>query len=257
MIRGVDATVTFVPGFMQRGEAWEPIAARLAQRYRSVCVDFATWTFGERLQELLAAAPPGAAVVAYSMGGRLALHAALREPDRFAALVLVGVSAGIEDQGERDDRRRADESLAEWIERRSIEEVVSRWEAQAVFSGQAPDVRDLQRPGRLSHDPRNLAQLLRSGGQGVLAPVWNRLAEIRSPVLLTAGEHDLRYTDAARRMAAAIPGARVKLISDAGHAPQLEAPDNFEHVLLEFLDEHLGEDVVVDGHAQPGPLGDG
>jgi 2-hydroxymuconate-semialdehyde hydrolase len=88
-----------------------------------------------------------------------------------------------------------------------------------------------------------------------LTPVWNRLAEIRCPVLLTAGEHDRRYAEAARRMAAGIPGARVKLISDAGHAPQLEAPDNFEHVLLEFLDEHLGERVVVDGDAEAGTLG--
>ena len=30
-----------------------------------------------------------------------------------------------------------------------------------------------QRPGRLSHDPRSLALLLRTAGQGVLAPVWH------------------------------------------------------------------------------------
>ena len=234
-----------MPGFMQRGEAWEPIASRLAARYRSTCLDFETWTFEERVGEILAAAPPGAAVVGYSMGGRLALHAALREPDRFAVLVLVGVSAGIEDSGVREDRRRSDESLAEWMERRSIEEVVSRWEAQPVFAGQSPELRERQRPGRLAHDPRRLAELLRTAGQGALAPVWDRLGRLRTPVLLAG---------AARRMADAVADARVRLVPDAGHAPQLEAPAAFEALLVDFLDEHLGERGVVDAHAETGSL---
>jgi 2-succinyl-6-hydroxy-2,4-cyclohexadiene-1-carboxylate synthase len=241
--------VTFVPGFMQRGEAWEPVAAGLATRYRSTCLDFSTWTFEERVEEILAATAPGDALVGYSMGGRLALHAALREPERPGALVLVGVSAGIEDRGEREDRRRSDESLAEWMERRSIEEVVERWERQPVFETQPGDLRERQRPGRLSHDPRLLAQLLRSAGQGALEPVWEHLKDLRCPVLLTAGEQDRRYGSAARRMAAEFPDARIRLVPDAGHAPQLEAPAEFTELLLEFLDEHLGDRGVVDGDA--------
>ena len=183
------------------------------------------------------------------MGGRLALHAALREPERLGALVLVGVTAGIEDPREREDRRRSDESLAEWMERRSIEEVVARWEQSPVFATQSEELRERQRPGRLSHDPRRLAELLRSAGQGAIPPVWDRLAELRCPVLLTAGEHDRRYASAAHRMAERIADARVRLVADAGHAPQLEAPDAFAELLREFLDEHLGDSTVVDGDA--------
>src|SRR4051812_49080793 len=166
---------------MQRGEAWEPVAARLAERYRCTCLDLRTWTFEERVEEILAAVAPGDAVVGYSMGGRLALHAALREPGHLGALVLVGVSAGIEDRVEREDRRRSDESLAEWMERRSIEEVVERWERNPVFETQAPELREWQRPGRLSHDPRRLAQLLRSAGQGALQPGGGRVGPPEGP----------------------------------------------------------------------------
>jgi 2-succinyl-6-hydroxy-2,4-cyclohexadiene-1-carboxylate synthase len=234
---------------MQRGEAWQPVATRLAERYGCTCLDLGTWTFEERVEEILAAVAPGGALVGYSMGGRLALHAALREPGRFRALVLVGVSAGIEERGEREDRRRSDESLAEWMERRSIEEVVERWESQPVFATQPAELREWQRPGRLSHDPERLAELLRSAGQGVLEPVWDRLSTLSCPVLLTAGEQDRRYSSAAARMAVRLPQARVKLIRDAGHAPQLEAPDQFTRLLGEFLDEHLGDGGVVDRKA--------
>jgi 2-succinyl-6-hydroxy-2,4-cyclohexadiene-1-carboxylate synthase len=231
---------------MQRGEAWEPVAARLAERYRCTCLDLRTWTFEERVEEILAAVAPGDAVVGYSMGGRLALHAALREPGLLGALVLVGVSAGIEDRVEREDRRRSDESLAEWMERRSIEEVVERWERNPVFETQPAELREWQRPGRLSHDPRRLAQLLRSAGQGALEPVWERLGTLKCPVLLTAGEQDRRYSSIAGRMADRIPAARVRLVPDAGHAPQLEAPAEFAELLAKFLDEHLGDGGVVE-----------
>jgi 2-succinyl-6-hydroxy-2,4-cyclohexadiene-1-carboxylate synthase len=249
IIRAVAPTVTFVPGFMQRGESWQPVAAGLPERYRSNCLDFRTWTFEERVEEIVAVTQPGDALVGYSMGGRLALHAALRDPGMLAGLVLVGVSAGIEDRGEREDRRRSDESLAEWMERRSIEEVVERWEREPVFETQPDALREWQRPGRLSHDPRLLAQLLRSAGQGVLEPVWHRLGELRCPVLLTAGEQDRRYASAARRMAEELREARVRLLPDAGHAPQLEAPSEFTALLVEFLDEHLGDRGVVDREA--------
>jgi 2-succinyl-6-hydroxy-2,4-cyclohexadiene-1-carboxylate synthase len=241
IIRAVAPTVTFVPGFMQRAEAWRPVAEPLSQRYRVRSLDFATWTFEERLGEV----PAGGALVGYSMGGRLALHAALRNPGRTAALALVGASPGIEDPDEREARRRADEELAAWIEQHTIEEVVDRWEAQPVFATQSDRLRAQQRPGRLSHDPRQLATLLRSAGQGALEPVWDRLPELACPVLLIAGELDDRYAEAAQRMAGRLPDARVRLVPGAGHAPHLEAP----LLVAELLDEHLGDGGVVDREA--------
>src|SRR4051794_29917641 len=92
--------VVFLPGFMQHADAWAPVAAAVGERYPSKAVDFATWTFEDRLAEIREAASIGDVLVGYSMGGRLALHAALRDPERYAGLALVGVSPGIEDAGE-------------------------------------------------------------------------------------------------------------------------------------------------------------
>ena len=56
------------------------------------------------------------------------------------------------------------------------------------------------------------------------------------PVLVLAGEHDTRYADHARRMAAAIgPAATVRLVRRAGHACHLERPAEVAEALVAFL----------------------
>lgn len=232
--------VIFIPGFMQRGDAWAQVAGRVGQRYPSTCLDPRSHDFEGRVEEITAACPPGSVPVGYSMGGRLALHAALRDPGRFAALVLVGASAGIEDPSERSAREEADAELAAWIESQPIERVVERWEANPVFATQSGEVVEAQRPGRLAHDPRELADLLRSAGQGACPPVWQRLGELECQLLAIAGEDDPVYAAAAHRMAAAAPRGAWALVPGAGHAPQLEAPGATADALLELLDQHLG-----------------
>lgn len=221
---------------MQRGDAWAPVADRLRERYPSVLLDHATWTRDERIAEIQAAASPRAVAVGYSMGGRLALHAVLRDPGRWLGLAVIGATAGAE---RPDERAAADDRLAAWIERQPIETVVERWEALPVFATQTARLRAAQRPGRLSHDPRRLATLLRSAGQGAAPPVWDELRALTVPVLCLAGELDEPYARAARRMAAALPHGEARLVPGCGHAPQLEDPAAVAAELAAFLGERL------------------
>jgi 2-succinyl-6-hydroxy-2,4-cyclohexadiene-1-carboxylate synthase len=228
---------------MQHADAWSPVAAAVAERYPSKVVDFATWTFEDRLAEIHDASAPGDVLVGYSMGGRLALHAALREHDRYAGLGLVGVSPGIEDALERGQRAEADRELASWIESHSIEEVVARWEDNLVFESQSPALVAAQRPGRLAHSPADLALLLRTGGQGAMPPVWDRLGSLRTPILALAGENDSKYWEAAQRMHASADasGGRIEAvaIAAAGHAAHLEQPEAVRDALLDWLAVHV------------------
>jgi 2-succinyl-6-hydroxy-2,4-cyclohexadiene-1-carboxylate synthase len=219
---------------MQHADAWSPVAAAVRERYPSKVVDFATWTFEDRLSEIHDATERGDVLVGYSMGGRLALHAALREPERYGGLALVGVSPGIEDEDERQRRSKADQELAAWIESHSIEEVVARWEDNLVFDSQPEALVAAQRPGRLAHSPADLALLLRTAGQGAMTPVWDRLGEFRMPLLAMAGKEDTKYWDAAQRMRAA---ARIDAvgIEGAGHAAHLEQPEAVTDELRAWL----------------------
>jgi 2-succinyl-6-hydroxy-2,4-cyclohexadiene-1-carboxylate synthase len=226
--------VLFIPGFMQRGDAWRPVAELLPERYPSTMLDHSEHSFESRIREI---EQSGADVlVGYSLGGRLALRAALRSPDSFRAVVLVGATAGIEEGPLRAARAEADEKLASWMEAMPIEDIVGLWERQPLFADQPDALVEEQRPGRLSHDPRSLALLLRTAGQGVLEPVWHELRSLELPVLAIAGARDDGYTRAAKRIASTAPNGRVAIVENAGHAAHLQRPDEVAGLISEFLD---------------------
>jgi len=227
--------VLFIPGFMQRGDAWRPVAELLPERYPSTLLDHAEHSFEGRLREI---AESGADIlVGYSLGGRLALRAALRSPESFTAVVLVGSTAGIEEGPLRAARAQADEKLASWIEAMPIEDVVGLWERQPLFADQSDALVEAQRPGRLSQDQRSLALLLRTAGQGILEPVWHELRGLELPVLAIAGARDDGYTAAAKRIASTAPRGRAAIVEEAGHAPQLQQPAAVSALIAGFLDE--------------------
>lgn len=235
-------SVIFVPGFMQPAEAWADVAGRVPERYPSVLLRHREHEREGRLAEIAEAAAleaDGAVLCGYSLGGRLALHAALRAPERYRGLVIVGASAGIDEPTARAARREADEKLASWMETQPIERIVELWERQPLFADQSERLIEAQRPGRLAQDPLALARLLRTAGQGAMDPVWGRLPAFDLPLLALAGSRDERYRRAGRRMASEAPDAHAAVIEHAGHAAHLQRPDDFTDALLAFLDERV------------------
>jgi 2-succinyl-6-hydroxy-2,4-cyclohexadiene-1-carboxylate synthase len=226
--------LVLVPGFMQRGDAWAPLVEQLPDHLEATAVDHRAHDVAGRLAEI-AAAGDGAVLCGYSLGGRLALRAALREPRRFRGLVTIGASPGIEDPVARGSRAEADARLAGWMEATPIADIVAVWERQPLFADQSDALVEAQRPGRLSHDPRSLALLLRTAGQGALDPVWHELERLEPPLLAVAGATDEAYARVAERMARVAPAGRLALVEHAGHAPHLQRPGAAAALLAEFV----------------------
>jgi pimeloyl-ACP methyl ester carboxylesterase len=62
-----------------------------------------------------------------------------------------------------------------------------------------------------------------------------RLERIGAPVLLVWGERDrMVFARGAERVLGAVGGARLELIEDCGHCPQVEAPERMEQLLAAF-----------------------
>jgi 2-succinyl-6-hydroxy-2,4-cyclohexadiene-1-carboxylate synthase len=161
----------------------------------------------------------------YSMGGRVALHAALARPEAVRRLVLVGASPGLAGETERAQRRSADERLADRIEAIGVEAFAAEWAELPLWAGQPARVRAAAHADRLRNTAEGLAAALRGLGTGALPPLWDRLGELPMPVTLVVGERDEKFHAIAEDMAARIADPRVVVIPGAGHAAHLERPD--------------------------------
>ena len=237
-------TVALVHGFAQTGGCFGPFGAAIEADHRVLRVDQAG--HGGSLRHLHAGLDEGAellvhtvgdaVLVGYSMGARLALHAALAHPTRVLALVLVGGTAGIEDPDERAVRRAEDEDRARRLESIGLDAFLEEWLAMPMFAGLPEWARFDEE--RRRNTVEGLAASLRRAGTGTMAPLWERLEGLACPVLCVTGERDERYGLLAERLVAAAGGpARHVVIEGAGHAAHLERPEATADTVLRFLRE--------------------
>jgi 2-succinyl-6-hydroxy-2,4-cyclohexadiene-1-carboxylate synthase len=234
------AELVLLHGFTQTGRSWQPVLHALAARYRAVAPDLpghgafaarrpASFAACDAYLRALAAAP--ITLAGYSMGGRVALHAALALGDRVARLVLIGASPGIADPAERAARAAADARLAERIEAIGLEAFVREWSEQPLFAGMPRGIAEVAHADRMRNTAAGLAAALRGLGTGIMPSLWDRLGKPAMPVELVVGERDEKFRAIAELMAAALPDARTHVVPGAGHAVQLEAPDAIVELL--------------------------
>ncbi len=236
--------LVFLHGFTQTHHHWHAGALALAERLGTdpalTFVDLPGHGLSARDTTPIADGAAAAAdlagpgtYVGYSMGGRFALLAALARPDLVERLVLVGATAGIDDAADRAARRSLDEDRADRLERVGAEQFLDEWLAAPMFAGLPADADALEH--RRRNTTAGLATSLRSAGTGSQPTVWSRLRDIDAPALVLAGEHDGKFVDIGRRLAAALPEATFVEIPDAGHAAPMESPHAAVDVISAWL----------------------
>ena len=181
---------------------------------------------------------PEAVWVGYSMGGRLALGAAVLGPERVAGLVLESASPGLETEAERRARRERDEALARRILSTGVDAFVNDWMAQPLFASQRdlPElVQERERRRRKRASARGLAGSLLGMGTGAQPSFWGRLGELEMPVLVLTGALDRKFEAIGDRMAEAIPRATRRSVPEAGHTVHLERPEAWLEGVFSFV----------------------
>jgi pimeloyl-ACP methyl ester carboxylesterase len=171
-------------------------------------------------------------LVGHSLGGAIAIGAALAAPGRIARLVLVD-STGLGDEINPDLVRLLDAPPSE-TGSRALLELFFHDQRLVLDAGVAEHHAALSRPG--AHDAlRSISgEAFTAGGQR--AVVDGRLAEITQQVLVVWGDRDQVVPAAhAERAGAAFADVEVAVIPNAGHVPQVEEPEAFATILARFL----------------------
>jgi len=239
--------VLFISGLADEGACWVDQVAGLADRYRVTTFDnrgvgrsatpegpFRIADFAADTAALMESLGlERAHVVGSSMGGAIAQELALAHPHRVRSLVLNGTWC-------RGDRflheifrnwiwsaEKAD-SIRDFLVTVNLwcfapriwnEGTMDEWIAAAEGSPYAQSVDAFSRSAEalIHHDSAD------------------RIGAIEAPTLVTVGELDLvlprRFSEA---IAERIGGARMVVISAAGHQPFQEAPDEYNRLLDEF-----------------------
>lgn len=172
-------------------------------------------------------------LVGHSMGGMVAQEVVARRPELVSKLVLAGTSPSF---GKPD---------GDW-QRGFIAERTAPLDAgQTMADLAARLVPEMAGPAALPEGLRLAAHCM-----SLVSPATYRralealvtfdrranLPHIRVPTLLIAGEHDRNAPPAVmKKMAAAIPGSTFIELAGVGHLQNLEAPDEFDGLLLNFL----------------------
>lgn len=163
----------------------------------------------------------GRALLGYSMGGRLALHALLDPGHPWQAAVIIAADPGLEAAAARATRRAADAAWASRALTGNWQEFLDAWNSQPILGPSVP--RDPQAAGRLVMRRREIARSFVDWSLGVQAPLWDRLHEITIPVLWVAGDQDPKFLALAGQAVARMPRATLAIAPGAGHRVPWEA----------------------------------
>lgn len=228
---------------------WRGVAPRLADRWKVINVEArghhrstapAPFTLEDLASDWRAILDQErvdrAFLVGLSMGGMTAMRLALRAPGRVAGMVL------LDSNGDAEERIRKLRygALAAIYRRFGIVRAI-RPQIDALMFGATTLARRRELLAWLEetigrHDREALTRAIRAVFRR--APILERLAAIAAPTLVLCGEED-RATpvEKSRRLAAAIPGARLELVPEAGHLSAIEVPETIAARVSSFLQE--------------------
>ena len=158
-----------------------------------------------------------------SLGGYVSLAFALAHPSMVEALIICDSGPGYRNPAAREQWNERARARAAELESRGLE----------ALGGRSREMQEA-----MGH--HRSAQGLAHAARGMLAQkdarVIDGLAGISVPTLVIVGDRDEPFVAPCEYMAKKIPGARLEVVKDAGHSSNLDQPEAFNRVFVEFLD---------------------
>lgn len=225
--------IVFLPGLLCDATVFAHQTAVLGTDADVAVADFSrAASIDEMARIALACFEEPITLVGFSMGGRAALRAIEIAPDRIEGLCLMDTGAAPARENEAGSRQ----AMIDYANRNGMTALAAHWLPPMLHEARekdtallAPLTAMVERATPAQHERQILALLHRPDARPVLP-------KITCPTLVMVGRQD-RWSPLAQHeeLAAAIPGARLAVIEDAGHFACVERPEAVTAALWDWL----------------------
>jgi pimeloyl-ACP methyl ester carboxylesterase len=230
------------------GEMWMYQVPRLAERFRVINIDqrghgrsvpaTEPYELRDMVEDFFGVLDhlgvERAVWVGLSMGGMVAMHAAIADPDRVTAMLLLDTHAGAETPYKKLKYRAMSIGAKAFGVRPFFPAVLPLLFGRTTLAQNEALVEEWKPRFGAIHVPSLAAAV---GALTRRPSIVRELGGVRCPSLVIVGEEDASLPPAiSREIAEALPNASLVIIPEAGHLSALEKPDEVTEAMLDFLD---------------------
>lgn len=247
-IHGEGQPLVFIHGAGGSHDNWHPQVDHFSKRYRVITYDirghgksggsdrkYSCGLFADDLYALLTTLEIQQPIIGgLSLGGMTAQEYAVKYQQRLAGLILADTAVATAlTWSDKIQKWAFPVSLVKWYIRRKDPEDYARWSFK--YFDMRDDVREYLIQEQLKMDQTEFLKLMDAIYDFKLLD----LARIRVPTLVILGENERKAVfPHADKMLELISDSKKVIIPNAGHASNLENPDEFNRALEDFL-EHV------------------
>jgi pimeloyl-ACP methyl ester carboxylesterase len=252
---GAGTPILFVHEFAGDHRSWAPQVRHFAKSHRCIIFaargyppsdvppDVSSYSQARAMDDVVevldAAGIENAHVVGLSMGGFATLHIVLAHPERVLCAVIGGVGYGAQPEKQEQFRLEsnaiADAFAAQGAA--AVAETYAVGPARVQLQNKNPQAWQEFKDGLASHDSIGAANTMRGvqAARPSLYAMQDQLRQIRTPVLILAGDEDEGSLEPSLMLKRTIPSSALAILPRTGHTLNLEEPELFNATVDRFL----------------------
>lgn len=234
-------TLHALHGFLGKPSDWDFLNADFNVHAHEIAANNTLWQWAAEFNQKIRSKEKKI-LLGYSLGGRLALHALLDNPQQWSGAIIVSAHPGFTTDEERTKRFQQDMEWAKRFAHEPWERLMQEWNANPIFNKTKPPFTRYE----TDYVRENLCNILQNWSLGKQENLQPHLSKVSIPILWIAGENDTRYASLAKTLNMAHPKSQRWIASNAAHRVPWECPEKFSNVINSFLEANENGYISMD-----------